>query len=385
MFPLKGMARGDGLKKKIMEGLIMARKNSKDKGIIEKAPGVWWIDCYVNGKRFRKMVGNKTAARAFYEKVKTEEREGRLFPEKYERKRVLFSELAKDRIQYANAHHKRQGDDNARVRLWVEAFGDKDAATITPSMIEQVIYQLNDRYAPATINRAVVVLKAVYNKAVRDGLLMVNPASKVKLLKVNNELVRYLTSDQEVRLLECLEERFKPIVIVGINTGLRQGELLRLTWQDIDWHTGIMTINETKSGERRRVPMNSIVQEILFERQNLTRSSQQDRIFQHDSRFLRRAFDRAVKEAGLSPFRFHDLRHTFASRLAMQGVNDRTLMTLGGWKSPRMLNRYAHLSPTHLWQAVEGLTKITPSRRDIQNRTDTKTDNDKIDREGRTA
>ena len=82
-----------------------------------------------------------------------------------------------------------------------------------------------------------------------------------------------------------------------------------------------------------------------------------DPVFGHDARYLRRAFDRAVKRAGLTPFRFHDLRHTFASRLAMQGANDRTLMALGRWKSPAMLSRYAHLSPTHLWEAVEGLTK----------------------------
>ena len=127
----------------------------------------------------------------------------------------------------------------------------------------------------------------------------------------------------------------------------------------MDWNTGTITIEESKSGESRRVPMNSIVQEILTALR-LISPSQGDRIFPHDARYLRRAFDIAVKEAGLSPFRFHDTRHTFASRLAMLGVNDRTLMTLGGWKSPRMLNRYAHLSPSHLWQAVEGLTKIKP-------------------------
>ena len=70
------------------------------------------------------------------------------------------------------------------------------------------------------------------------------------------------------------------------------------------------------------------------------------------------SFDKAVTVAGVAPFRFHDLRHTFASRLAMQGANDRTLMALGGWKSPAMLSRYAHLSPAHLWQAVEGLTRM---------------------------
>jgi integrase len=85
-------------------------------------------------------------------------------------------------------------------------------------------------------------------------------------------------------------------------------------------------------------------------------------VFPHDHRYLRRAFVKAVTEAQLTPFRFHDLRHTFASRLAMNGANDRTLMALGGWKSTRMLDRYAHLSPAHLWQAVEGLTHRRDSK-----------------------
>src|SRR3989304_6917230 len=90
---------------------VMARKNS-NKGIIEKSPGVWWIDCYVNGKRLRKMVGNKTSALAFYRKIKTEEREGRLFPEKYEGKRVMFSALAKDRLAFFADNHSRAKEDN---------------------------------------------------------------------------------------------------------------------------------------------------------------------------------------------------------------------------------------------------------------------------------
>ena len=68
-------------------------------------------------------------------------------------------------------------------------------------------------------------------------------------------------------------------------------------------------------------------------------------------------FAKAVMAAGLAPFRFHDLRHVFASRLAMNGANDRTLIALGGWKSPRMLDHYAHLLPAHLWQAFEGLAQ----------------------------
>jgi integrase len=113
--------------------------------------------------------------------------------------------------------------------------------------------------------------------------------------------------------------------------------------------------------------MNSAVLEILTGLRAMPELDHDGRIFPHEARYLRRAFDRAVKAAGLTPFRFHDLRHTFASRLAMQGANDRTLMALGGWKSPAMLGRYAHLSPTHLYQAVEGLARLTTVTKTVTN------------------
>ncbi|OGW59141.1 MAG: hypothetical protein A2Y48_02735 [Nitrospirae bacterium RIFCSPLOW2_12_42_9] len=346
----------------------MARKHGRDKGILErvKGSGVWYVRCYVSGREKWIKAGSKTAARSLYARMKTAELEGRILPKRH---RVLFPELAEERKRYADCHHKRKGDDNPRVQRWVDAFSNIDASIITPSMIERVMFEMkNDGFANATINRYLVVLKAIFNKAVYDGLLAVNPASKVKLWKVNNEVVRYLTPKQETDLLEHLPERFHPIVLTALNTGLRQGELLRLTWQDIDWNMGILTVRESKSGEARRVPMNSTVQEILTTLRPQD-YSQEDTIFPHDARYLRRAFDKAVSKAKLNPFRFHDLRHTFASRLAMQGANDRTIMTLGGWKSPRMLNRYAHISPTHLWQAVEGLTELKPSKRKTQNGT----------------
>jgi len=116
-------------------------------------------------------------------------------------------------------------------------------------------------------------------------------------------------------------------------------------------------IGQTKSGEPRRVPMNFTVQKVLAELKTSQNTLSGGRVFLHDSRYLRRAFDRAVKAAGLSPFRFHDLRHAFASRLAMSGCNDRGIMELGGWSSSPMLKRYVDISPAHLWQAVEGLTQ----------------------------
>ena len=104
--------------------------------------------------------------------------------------------------------------------------------------------------------------------------------------------------------------------------------------------------------------MNSVVVGLLSALKTSSSNTPAERIFPFKARYIRRVFEGAVKAAGLNPFRFHDLRHSFASRLAMQGANDRTLMALGRWKSPAMLGRYAHLSPTHLWKAVEGLTQV---------------------------
>ena len=131
-----------------------------------------------------------------------------------------------------------------------------------------------------------------------------------------------------------LSPAYHAIVITAMHTGLRQGELLRLTWADIGWNVGVMTVQEPKADERQRIPMNSVAVGLLSRLNEERVPAPLDAVFHHDARYLRRAFDRAVKRAGLTPFRFHDLRHTFASRLAIQGANDRTLMALGRWEVP---------------------------------------------------
>jgi len=332
----------------------MARKGGIDRGVVFKG-GVWWTRLYLQGRERWYRCDNKTQAKALYGRLKAEQREGKLFDKQ---KSVPFTELANEYQAIVDAHRRRPGDDHARLSRWRTAFGEQDASTITPRQIERVLVDLQgDSRQPATVLRYLTVLKAVLNRGRRLGLLRENPATLVQTPKPNNVLVRYLTDEQEARLLAALPVRFQSIVSAAIHTGLRQGELLRLTWADVDWTVGVLTIHETKSGERRRVPMNSVVQTLLTEMRATQAPAATDRVFPHDHRYLRRAFAKAVTAAGLVPFRFHDLRHTFASRLAMQGANDRTLMALGGWKSPRMLDRYAHLSPAHLWQAIEGLAQ----------------------------
>ncbi len=336
------------------------------KGLIEKpkGSGKLYLRIRLDGRCRYFPVRNKTEAKLLQGRLKAEQLQGRYFERP---KLVPFREMAKEYIDRVDILRRRKGDDKSRMDCWVQAFGDQDAKTITARQIERVLTQLADqKKKPATIARYLVVLKAVFNNAKRLGILKDNPASCVQGPKVNNVLVRYLTDKQESELMKNLAEKYRSIVKIAINTGCRQGELLRLRWADLDWNVGVMTILETKIGESRRIPMNSIVQTILAKIKEQKNPAKEDCVFPLDRRYLRRVFERAVMASGLSPFRFHDLRHTFATRLAMHGQNDRTIMALGGWKSPRMLDRYAHLAPAHLWTAVEGLVQAGEAKTDTQ-------------------
>ncbi len=354
----------------------MARKGKINRGIVEKpvGSGKWWARVCSGGRERWVRCDTKSQAETVYGRLKAEAREGKLFKKEIA---IPFRKLAEAYEETVDSTRRgRVGDDRSRIQRWIDAFGDQDAKTITPAQVQGVINCMvkekyipaqvqgatsvtakEKRYAPATIHRHLVVLKAILNS--EDGMesLLVSIRKKVKRPQYENELERQLNHEQESFLLDQLPARFRPIVVTALNTGLRQGELLRLVWSDVNSETGMIAIRKTKSGKPRRIPMNSDVQKVLTELQASQNPLPGDRIFPHDARYLRRAFDRAVKAAGLSPFRFHDLRHAFASRLSALGCNDRTIMDLGGWSSPRMLTRYVAHAPAHLWQAVEGLTQ----------------------------
>jgi integrase len=356
----------------------MARKGGKDRGIVEKpkGSGTWWVRLSLDHRERWWRCDSKSQAKALYGKLKGQQREQRLFPKEKKRQPLLFQTVAAEYEQKVDADRRRPGDDRSRIQFWVDRFGNQDVETITESQIEQALvslrtplpsatgrlakgqrrsYETMRRYfgvAHAILERARKTLKREYN------VNMMNPATDLEFKKPDNMLVRYLTPDQEAALLNALPPRYHPLVLTAINTGMRRGELLRLTWADVDWFAGTLAIRETKADEPRHAPMNSIVQRALLGLKETNQPGPSDPVFPFYPRYLSRAFNRAVTQAKLTPFRFHDLRHCFASRLARLGANDRTLMQAGGWASPAMLKRYVHLGPSNVWQAVEGLTQF---------------------------
>jgi integrase len=171
--------------------------------------------------------------------------------------------------------------------------------------------------------------------------------------------LRYFGSKEEAnRLIEGCRGSFRALVIVALHTGMRKGELLNLTWANADLDQGFIHIGATKNGEVRSIPMNETVWTVFS---NLRKENNTSWVF-HDEqgqpfRDTHKKFLWACKRAKIQDFRFHDLRHTFASWLVMDGVPLGTVSHLLGHKSILMTMRYSHLSPEHRMGALRSLDK----------------------------
>jgi len=355
----------------------MARKEMKKaRGVYEhpKGSGVFWIHYYDRGQRHRERIGARALAIAVREKRRTEIREGRYFPAT-RRRAVLFDDLLAD---YRKAK-EREGKEIQRgeygYRRLLEAFGGRRADAIVARDVEVFRDQLMETLAPASVVRHLTLLRAILNRAVRDGRLTTLPTRGVKWPKENNRRVRCLADDEEARLMRKLPVRLRPLAVLALNTGMRRGELLALCWKDIDLVNRTITISKAKSGEGRRLPMNKQAYEALSALRRKTiragGASADLAAFREAPVFgpsatamkmvLNRHFGRALDAAKIEDFHFHDLRHTAASRLAMGGIDLYTIGELLGHKTLTMTARYAHLLPEHLKRAVGMLDNHKPA------------------------
>jgi integrase len=192
--------------------------------------------------------------------------------------------------------------------------------------------------------------------AIAWGKASENPVKKVQFARENNGRTRFLTHEEEVRLLACCIPSIKPLVVTALHTGFRRSELLSLTWHDIDFHRRVITVRAAyaKNGESRSIPMNNVLIELL--RVMKGDGPKDGSVFCTSKgtphRDFRTTFSRIVQRAGIKDFMFHDLRHCFASRLVMASVDLPTVQALMGHKNVTMTMRYTHLSANHKQQAV---------------------------------
>ncbi len=317
----------------------------------------WYIDYRAYGKRYRECIGtNKKLAQEVLHKRLVEIAEGK-FLDKKSRLNIKFEDFANDYIELYSKHNKKDWKkDITRLKSLTAFFGGKYLYMITPLQVEEYKSKRVKEVSSATVNRELACIKHMFTMAIHWGKADNNPVKKVKLFRENNQRLRYLEKEEAERLVRNCKGYAKRIVIIALNTGMRKGEILGLKWSDIDFRRGIVYLLDTKNGERREVPMNDMVKRAFV---NQRKYKDSPYIFCNRDgkpfRDIRKSFIAGLKKSGIINFRFHDIRHSFASQLVMSGVDLNTVRELLGHKSIRMTLRYSHLSPAHKQRAVDVL------------------------------
>jgi len=248
------------------------------------------------------------------------------------------------------AHKKSYRDDVSRIRWFTKHLRGKTLDQVSRDMIDRIVSRHLARRSDRTKDLYVALIRAIFRKAMREWEWIEHMPAFKTYGRSGKVRVRYLTHDQAAALLDRLPEHQCEVVLFALSTGLRQGNILGLRWDQVDTARRIIMIgdDETKNGQALGVPLNEVALGVL-ERQ---RGKHITHVFTYRGAPLRsantRAWRAALKACGIENFRWHDLRHTWATWLRQNDVPTWVLQELGGWKSEAMVRRYAHMSVKHL-------------------------------------
>jgi len=309
----------------------------------------------------------KTDAKKWAQDTESAIRDGRYFKTR-EAQRHTLSELVNLYIA-DKVPDKKDGKKTAsQLQWWLNLLGHYMLSDITSGRINECKKILltgktprGTMRSPATVNRYLAALSVCLSYAVNDlGWLDENPSRKVKKSKESNGRIRFLAEDGErARLLKaCKEsdnEHLYLVVVLALSTGMRQGEIMNLTWSDVDLNQHKITLHDTKNGEIRVVPITGHALELL---KNKVRRIDTELLFAgkgNRPQNLRSSWQEAISKAEIDDFRFHDLRHSAASYLAMNGASLAEIAETLGHKTLSMVKRYSHLSEAHNAQVISQL------------------------------
>tara|TARA_R110000824_G_scaffold318073_1_gene505215 strand:- start:40885 stop:41946 length:1062 start_codon:yes stop_codon:yes gene_type:complete len=301
-------------------------------------------------------------------------REGRYFKTAESRKHT-FAELADRFIEQVlpTKPPKAQEVQTTQLLWWKEKLGYHTLGDVTPALITECRDDLlkgkvrgNKKRSPATVNRYLSALSHAFTVAVNEwGWLDDTPMRKVNKAPEPRGRTRFLSDDERKRLLETCKQSNSPylyiIVVLALSTGMRRGEIMSLKWSQVDFKQGRITLYETKNKEIRVVPLVGLAKDLL-KAHGKVRAIDTDLLFPSQAvRGKAENYDRswkaALKKAEITDFRFHDLRHSAASYLAMNGATLAEIAEVLGHKTLQMVKRYAHLSEAHTSKIVSKMNE----------------------------
>lgn len=349
----------------------------------------WVTDFIYEGERYKKSWGptSKTYAKEQEEKLKTEIREGR-----YHKKRdnPPFEKVVEEYLALHASNKQSYERYQTATKHLLDFFRGRKILDISnsPFLVERYknmrkkellergfkAGKIEKKISLVSINRELACLKHMFNwlRKKPSHRTIFNPVVGVEMFR-ERERMRILSDEEEQQLYDVIEansfaRHLEPILTTALNTGMRKRKILTLRKDKVDFRAGYILVEDTKNGESRTIPMNKILTQTLKEVIKKNPASEYVFCDKDGKPFgnVRRSFENAVRKAGLDGLRFHDLRHTFATRLVMKGGDIASVKELLGHKSYRMTFRYSHPTPEHKKRVVglldEVPPKVTPGR-----------------------
>jgi excisionase family DNA binding protein len=334
----------------------------------------WYIDFKDGGRRIRQVVRNAQTRGQVV--IALNEKVAKAFETEHgitcTTKKIKFAVLADQYLNdYAKISKRSWRSDRYRIEANLKPyFGDLTLQDISPLLIEKYrAARLKAGVSRSTVNRETTLLKKMLNLAIDWGLTERNPVLKVRLFSEKGAAKeRILFEEEEVKLLAQCPDYLRPIVITALNTGMRRGEILNLRWRNVDLKRRLIKVDNTKSGASRIIPVNgSLYSELVKVKDG---SGKAEYVFSNLETGLpytqvRKSFKNSCRKAGVKELRFHDLRHTFATRLIESGADLITVRDLLGHFSVRVTQRYTHPNQDRKKEAVELL--VTRAEKQAEN------------------
>ena len=310
----------------------------------------WWISFTTpSGERVRCSAAteDKTQAQEFHDKLKAESWRVAKLGDKPKR---TWDEAAYKWLmetQYKKSHH----DDVAKINWLQQFFRGKYLDELTRDVIAKIGELKLQQSTPATANRLLALIRAILRRSALDWEWIDKPPV-IKLYREAKRRVRYLSAEQASLLIQELPEHLADIVRFSLATGLRRSNVTNLEWSQVDMQRNVAWIHgdQAKSGKPIHVTLNVTAKAVLAKQVGKHSKS----VFSYKGRSITqvntKAWYKALKRAGIEDFRWHDLRHTWASWLTQNGVPLNVIQEMGAWESAEMVRRYAHLAPEQFAQ-----------------------------------
>lgn len=270
-----------------------------------------------------------------------------------------LAQVVKEYKDYRKVNYKRPEEFDYVIDAFYKLIGNKPVSQVTSADIEKYRQQRIGKVENSSINREVDNIKKMFSLAVTNKHLRHSPCADLKKLRIKNHADRFLTSDEEEKLLSKANSIMRLIILVALHTGMRQGEILNLKWEDINFKKGYLTALDTKNGQPRNIPL---TKRIKTELQLFTKIGEyvfMNPLTKKKYVNIKKTFSRTVERAGIKKITFHQLRHSSATRMVEMGADIKVVQELLGHSDLNVTQRYAHAVPQRVLDAIRTLNNYS--------------------------